>query len=193
MRGVRGHVTAVGSVAVLVLLSAAAGGFSASHSPHSATALPVTTVPGTGPVPSICQTPDQLTAMSVTRTGPVAEDQITFTFPDHVVSFDGPAIAAVARTMCRLPVFPVGVFSCPADFGISYLIAFDEGADVVATVTADPSGCPRVTGLGSAAGRLPAFWSDLASALGLPAPRLYCDPFTGRLPDAPAQCGPLLG
>ncbi len=192
-----------GSVLVLIVLSAAAAGFSAAHSGHPgtvslpattipATTVPATTGPGTSPASAFCQDPGRLTGMSVTRTEPPPVDQITFTFPDHVVSSDRPAIAAVARTLCSLPPFPTGAFGCPADFGTSYLIVFTAGAAVVATVSADPNGCSQVTGLGTPRAASGAFWASLAVALDLPAPRQYCDPFTGQLPNSPTQCGAVI-
>jgi hypothetical protein len=130
--------------------------------------------------------------LSVTRTNPFPQNDITFTFPDDVTSTNGPAIAAVATSACQLPLFPSVAMHCPADFGISYALAF-MGADgqVVTTINAMPTGCPRVTGLGPTRSATSSFWNLLAVALGLPAPREYCDPFKGRLPGAPTTCGPL--
>jgi hypothetical protein len=138
-------------------------------------------------VTSICGTPGLLTGMSVTRVDLFPQNQITFTFPAYVTSTDGPAIGAVARSACQLPTFPSGPMHCPADFGISYLITFDSGSQFVRAITASPTGCPRVTGLGAPRWDTASFWSRLASALNLPVPREYCDPFRGQLPTAPSN------
>src|SRR5208283_2670126 len=117
---------------------------------------------------------------------------ITFTFPDHVTVGHRGAIAAVATSACGLPVFPPGQFNCPADFGVTYALGFIvTDGQVAATIDADPTGCSTLTGLGPPRSATPAFWAELAVALGLPAPREYCDPFRGRLPGAPTACGPL--
>jgi hypothetical protein len=128
----------------------------------------------------------------VTRTDPFPENHITFVFPDHVVSSDATAMAAVAVAACGLPVFPPVAYSCPFDSGVTYALTFLAGGTEVGTLTADPAGCPSLTGLGPARAADPRFWDQLAVALALPAPREYCDPFRGRLPTAPSQCGPLL-
>jgi hypothetical protein len=140
----------------------------------------------------ICTTPEALTGLSVIRTDPNALDQISFVFPVHVVSTDASAVAAVARTACGLPVVPPGAYNCPADFGVSYTLTFLADATDVGTITANPSGCRFLTGLGPSRNAGQSFWDQLAVALALPAPREFCDPFAGRIPTAPAQCGPLL-
>jgi len=136
----------------------------------------------------ICSAPGTLTGLSVTRTDAFPQNQISFVFPAHVTSTD--AIAGVARAACQLEDFPPGATTCPAALGIRYDVAFRAGNVVFGTVTADPTGCPSLTGLGPPRWAGPSFWDRLAEALGLPAPREYCDPFRGRLPTAPVQCGP---
>jgi hypothetical protein len=91
-----------------------------------------------------------------------------------------------------LPDFPSGEYSCPLDDGVTYALDFKRGTVEVGTVTADPTGCPTLTGLGPTRAAGPSFWDQLAVAVGLPAPREYCDPFRGRLPTAPTRCGPAL-
>ena len=113
-------------------------------------------------------------------------------FPAHVISTDAAAIAGVARAACGLAVFPSGTMSCPADLGISFALTFVARTGRVGTVTADPTGCPSVTGLGPSRWADSSFWHQLAVALGLPVPRESCDPFRGRLPSDPTECGPTL-
>ncbi len=139
----------------------------------------------------ICHAPDTLTGLSVTRTDEFPENEISFVLPDHVTSSDAFAVAEVARTACQLPILPSGRF-CPEDFGVTYALTFMAGTTPIETVTGDPAGCPSLMGLGPTRAAGPSLWDELAVALGLPAPREYCDPFRGRLPTAPTQCGPLL-
>ena len=152
---------------------------------------PPTTVPTqTASASGICNAPDTLTGLSVSRTNAFPQNQISFVFPAHVTSTNAAAIAGVARAACQLGAFPPGAMSCPAALGISYALVFRTGTVVFGTVTAEPTGCPTLTGLGPPRWAGPSFWDSLAVALGLPAPREYCDPFRGRLPTTPAQCGP---
>jgi hypothetical protein len=183
-----------------VLLVALLGAGCESASGPSPPTVPVTTgasiPPSTAPTQaaspaSICRAPDTLTGLSVTRTDEFPQNEISFVFPDHVTSSDAVAVAAVARAACQLPVLASGEYSCPDDFGVTYALTFSAGSADMGTITADPAGCPSLTGLGPTRAAGPSFWDNLAVALGLPAPREYCDPFRGRLPTAPTQCGPL--
>ncbi len=153
---------------------------------HRSRAAPPRLVAATG----ICSAAGTLTELSVTRTDAFPQNPVSFDFPAQVTSTNGAAIAGVARAACQLGDFPAGSMSCPADFGIGYALVFTAGRVVFGTITADPTGCPSVTGLGAPRWAAPAFWDQLAVALGLPAPREYCDPFRGRLPTTPTQCGP---
>jgi hypothetical protein len=129
----------------------------------------------------------------VTRTDEFPQNQIAFVFPSVVTSSNAAAVANVARIACQLPLVPSGESrNCPADFGVTYALTFKAVTAEIVTITADPTGCPSITGLGPPRSAGPTFWDQLAAALGLPAPREYCDPFRGRLPTAPAQCGPLV-
>lgn len=183
----------------MVLVALLGAGCQSSSDPPAPTA-PVTTgavkASDTAPnrassSPELCGAPGSVTELSVTRTDEFPQNQISFVFPDHVTSSDAAAVADVARAACQLPVEPSGEY-CPADFGVSYTITFMAGTVEMGTITADPAGCPSVTGLGPPRAAGPSFWDQLAVALALPAPREYCDPFRGRLPTAPDQCGPPL-
>jgi len=186
-----------GSVAVLGAVVAAACGAPARLSTEPAPVVEGAPPPSTVPRPTasrfgICMTPQALTELSVTRTDPSPVDQVTFVFPDRVVSTAATAVAAVARGACALPVVPPGAYNCPLDLGVGYALTFLAGATDVGIVTADPEGCRFLTGLGPSRNADQSFWDQLAVDLGLPAPREYCDPFRGRLSTAPAPCGPLL-
>ncbi len=156
----------------------------------TATAPASTTAPGPTASPPLCRAPGTVTELSVTRTDAFPQNHVSFVFPPFVTSTDAAAIAAVAEAACGLGDFPPGGYSCPLDYGVSYALVFKRGTVVVGTVTADPTGCPTLTGLGPTRWAASSFWDQLAVALGLPAPREYCDPFSGRLPTAPTQCGP---
>ncbi len=162
--------------------------------PSSPTSPTSSTAPSTAPTQvasatGICAAPGTLTGLSVSRTDAFPQNPVSFDFPAHVSATNGAAIAAVARAACGLGDFPSGEMSCPADLGISYALVFTADRVVFGTLTADPTGCPSLTGLGAPRWAAPTFWDELAVALGLPAPREYCDPFRGRLPDSPSQCG----
>lgn len=184
-----------GSGVVLVaLLGAGCQSAADPPAPSAPVATGASIPPDTAPTPAsssseLCGAPGSVTELSVTRTDAFPQNQISFVFPDHVTSSDAAAVSDVARAACQLPVEPSGEF-CPADFGISYTLIFMAGTVEVGTITADPTGCPSVTGLGPTRAAGSRFWDQLALALALPAPREYCDPFRGRLPSAPDQCGP---
>ncbi len=127
----------------------------------------------------------------MTRTDEFPLNQIVFVFPDLVTSSNPAAVSGVARIACQLPDFPSGASrNCPVDLGVTYLLKFKSDTTEIETITADPTGCPSITGLGLPRAAGPTFWDQLAAALALPTPRDYCDPFRGRLPSVPAQCGP---
>jgi len=185
--------SSVVGVAVAVLM---AGCTSASDPPPprpivtTATSPTSSTAPELVSSPPLCRAPGTLTELSVTRTDAFPQNQVSFVFPSFVTSSDAAAIAGVARAACGLPDFPAGAYSCPLDYGVTYSLVFRSGTIEVGSVTADPTGCPTLTGLGPTRAAGSSFWDHLAVALGLPAPREYCDPFHGRLPTAPIQCGP---
>ena len=149
------------------------------------------TLPGSveGRSTAICAA-RSFTGLSVDRTAPFPQNGIAYSVPAHVDSTNGPAIAAVARAACSLPRFPAGRYSCPADFGTSYRLTFTSGRDIVGTIEARPAGCARVTGLGAPRQAQSIFWRDLAVALNLPVPRVYCDPFCGQPPMTRTDAGP---
>jgi hypothetical protein len=210
MTYVRGYAATVGSLMGLVALTAGAAAWSVADAPTTASAaptpvaavrptppvpgLPGTTAPDTpspapGSTSAICATATPPTTVTVTRSNEFPQNDISFVFPAQVVSTNRPAVAALARSLCALPLFPSGLFNCPADLGVTYLIAFQRGTETVGRVTFDPAGCPRVTGLGPPRRSSATFEDRLASALDLSTPTEYCDPLRGRLPAAPSSCG----
>ena len=128
--------------------------------------------------------------LSAIRHDEFPQNNITFVFASPAVTTNASEIGLVVRVICALPKFPAGAISCPADLGISYTLDFQSSSRVDRVFMASPAGCPSLSGLGPTRIASPAFWDALASALSLPQPREYCDPFTGRLPGAPTTCGP---
>ncbi len=157
------------------------------------TRLSTSLTSGTVPPPStsrLCAAPGRLIELSITRLAAFPQNQVSFTSPSFAVSTDATAVVDVARAACAQSDFPAGAVNCPLDEGVTYSLVFRSGTVVVGTVTADPTGCSTLMGLGPTRAAEPPFWDELAVALGLPAPREYCDAFRGRLPGAPTQCGP---
>jgi hypothetical protein len=184
---------------VLIVAMAAFIGLGAACGTKAIAAMTTTThLPASGLTPPVggvplCNDQDQVSQLSVTRTNPFPTNNIVFIFPDHVTSDNAPGVRAVAQAVCQLPVFAPGLLNCPLDLAIGYTLTFsDTEHDIVDTIVAMPGGCPSVTGLGVTRYATPTFWNLLASALSLPAPREYCDPFRGGLPTAPIRCGPPL-
>ena len=67
---------------------------------------------------------------------------------DPVVTVTNPAkVAAIAAVIDDLSLFPLGAFSCPADFGASMKLTFRTSRDgpVVARLTAEYGGCGTVS------------------------------------------------
>jgi hypothetical protein len=138
----------------------------------------------------MCQMPDSLTTLSVTRTEPLPQYPVVFDFPPRVVTHDAAGIARLARTTCDLSTFPVGwASSCGSGRGLTYDLAFMAESRAVQTVTFAPAGCPRLGGAGPDRQPSPAFSRQLASVLSLPGPRENCDPFLGRTGPPPTDCG----
>jgi hypothetical protein len=77
-----------------------------------------------------------------------------------------------------LPTFPAGTYNCPADFGLSYSIAFLEGSSTAVTATLSPGGCRAVTISGPDTRRVldDAYWALLARNLGVTESAIYPSP-----------------
>lgn len=106
------------------------------------------------------------TALVVTRTGNPS---------DHIApllgaSNDPAAVQRLYHAMYALPRIPNGaVFNCPANFGITYTLAFLNGATQILNASVDADGCQFLT-LGPNDIRMTndAFWLLLAQAAGIP-------------------------
>jgi hypothetical protein len=126
-------------------------------------------------------------------------------FPEQVGVASPARAQAVARALCALPVFPSGVFHCPALFyGTTYLLDFTANGRRLPAVTIEATGCEAVTGVGPArwAATSPGFWRALARAADLSPPGrsvfagsggLSCQPATSwreKINGCPAQIKP---
>ena len=116
----------------------------------------------------------QPTALIVTRTGNPS-DHIA---PLLAASNDAVAVQRLYHAMYALPHVPSGaIFNCPADFGITYTLAFFNGGTQVSNVTADADGCQFLT-LGPNDIRMTndTFWSLLAQTAGIPPSSIHPAP-----------------
>lgn len=121
---------------------------------------------------SVCAPGASFTRLLVHRSGTLPGDHIRFSFPAVVTVRTTGSVREVAAALCRLPLSPPGVFSCPIDFGTAYGLTFLRGSRGYRPVTVEPGGCQVVHGVGKprTAIRAPTFWSTLGSAMGLPYP-----------------------
>jgi hypothetical protein len=119
----------------------------------------------------LCGSVAGLDRLVVSRADAFAKDQFHFAFPEVVTVTDVAAVRGVARALCALPKMPRTVF-CPADWGITYQLAFSARGRTFPVVYADATGCQKVTGLGGArwTARSPQFWKTLGRAMGLAHP-----------------------
>jgi hypothetical protein len=136
-------------------------------------ALPNRSASG-GPVKAgdACSSAAGLTSLTVTRVVGLPQNHTTFSFTTPIVVNDRAAVGAAARLLCDLPPMPSGAFSCPADFGTTYVFSFSAsgGAQPQLRAVLDPDGCRTVTGLGRTrwTSEAPAtFWGDLGRSIGL--------------------------
>jgi hypothetical protein len=124
---------------------------------------------GAAAKPSLCGSIGSLDRLVVTRTNP--QKDFHFAFPASVTVPQAAAVRKVATALCALPVMPRGLH-CPADWGITYHLAFFSRGPAVPVVDVDATGCQGVKGLGAVrwAARSPEFWKVLGAAMGLAHP-----------------------
>lgn len=120
----------------------------------------------------LCASAGTVTRLVVRRTDAFPQNHFQFSFPTSVVVDDTAAVRRVARALCALPPVPDTTISCPADFGISYHLAFSRAGVRFRVVTLDATGCQTVSGLGRRRwiARSPMFWSVLGTAMKLEHP-----------------------
>lgn len=135
--------------------------------PSSHPALPGSVPLGTGP--ALCAGLSQLRRLTVTRIVTL-RNNLHFPFPARVTVTDPARVRAAATAACRLPELPRGTLNCPADFGISYRLAFAAPGRPYPALTAAATGCAKVTGLGLTRSAVPSFWVTLGKAMNLASP-----------------------
>ncbi len=123
----------------------------------------------------LCPDVAAVTRLVVTRVTALPQNHLHFVLPAGVTVTDPAAARAVARAVCGLPVMPHGtVMNCPADWGVSYRLSFAAGRAAFPVVTVRAGGCAVVSGAGPVRQARPAtFWTNLARALGVPAPQQF--------------------
>jgi hypothetical protein len=123
-------------------------------------------------LPTLGQSVGQLDRLVVSRTDAFPQNHLRFAFPGTVTVTDPTAVQSVARALCALPKMPSGTFHCPADFGITYHLAFSAGERQFPAVSIDATGCETVRGLGTTrwVTTSPGFWHTLGMAIGLAKP-----------------------
>jgi hypothetical protein len=140
----------------LVLLPCACGGQADGGTSTSGSALGV-----------LAQTATTLTFSTATSipSNPAPQVQVTVT--------DASKVSSLFEAALALPTVPEGTYSCPADFGVQYELAFTSGATVT-RVGLEPNGCGWVSIPGSSA-RSPdaAWWSQLSATLAIPETEIY--------------------
>jgi hypothetical protein len=148
---------------ILAVVAVAACGNSAPAG-HAAPASGHLTSKGSG----LCASTAQISSLTVQRTGVL--NPTRFTFPARETVSDAAKAQAVAQSVCGLGRQPhTAVFSCPADFGITYRLTFAAGSHRFTPVAVRATGCELVSGLGAArsAATSATFWRTLGTAIGI--------------------------
>ncbi|WP_201732388.1 hypothetical protein [Acidithrix sp. C25] len=131
--------------------------------------------PSQGPLASpsaLCQSVAALDRLTVRRSDAFPQNHMRFSFPTNVAVSNAILVRNVARALCALPKMPSGSINCPADFGITYRLAFFAGDREFPKVTIDSTGCASVKGIGAIrwVEQSPNFWHVLGVAMGLSTP-----------------------
>jgi hypothetical protein len=126
-------------------------------------------VAGTGKTPAVCAQAGSITRLVIHRVNGLPQNHERFSFPALITVTSPSRAQSVARALCALPVMPSGAYNCPADWAITYRLAFATRARRFAPITAEVSGCQEVYGLGAVrwTARSPGFWRTLAQAAGI--------------------------
>jgi hypothetical protein len=113
---------------------------------------------------ALCAGTGHIDGLAISRINGLPQNHETFTFPARIKITGAGRARTLARTLCELPAMPPGTFSCPADWGITYRLAFSAGDRRFAPVTVGASGCQTVSGLSPVRwiARSPGFWTTLA-------------------------------
>ena len=121
---------------------------------------------------ALCSSVSNMDRLVVTRTDSIPQDHFDFTFPSLVTVRNARVVRAAARALCALPKMPKSGLHCPADWGITYHLAFAAKGHDFPSVDVDATGCQGVRGLGQLrwVARSPEFWKVLGTAMGLAKP-----------------------
>lgn len=124
---------------------------------------------GTGKTPAACAQAGRITRLVIHRVNGLPQNHERFSFPVRITVTSARRAQSVARALCALPAMPPGTYFCPADWAITYHLAFAAKFRRFAPVTAEISGCQDVYGLGAVrwTETSPGFWRTLALAAGI--------------------------
>jgi hypothetical protein len=172
----RNGIWALVCAAVLsVMVLAACGSVRASGSAAGSGQTP--TVKGDSPAPAsasfpqpaLCRAEAAVTRLEVVRSHGFKVNELEPAFPSMVTVTNRALIREVIRALCALPVFPPGVYHCPALLlGTAYTLRFSVGSRPLPLVTIDSTGCEAVTGVGPQRHVTSnGFWRVLSGAIGV--------------------------
>jgi hypothetical protein len=140
----------------------------------------------------LCAAPGSVTQVAVTRVTPVQQQLPSGPGADAAPTptalvKGAPQAQQLAKALCALPAMPTTrPLHCPDLSGGSYRLVFTAGGTALPAVTAQPTGCETVVGVGvtRTAVAAPTFWRLLATMGGvLPLPGV------GHLPGVPVSSG----
>ena len=120
----------------------------------------------TGQTVALCANAAHLDRLVVSLSGVLPSARFHQVLPGGVTIRDAAKVQAVASALCGLPVMPSGTVQCPADLGGSSRFVFSAARQSFPPVTAKPTGCRLVSGLGPARLASAAFWVLLRKELG---------------------------
>ena len=128
-----------------------------------------------GPLASasaLCQYVATLDRLTVSRSDAFPQNHMHFSFPASVAVANAMLVRNVARALCALPKMPSSSINCPADFGITYHLAFFAGDREFPKVLVESTGCASVKGIGEVrwVEQSPSFWHTLGVAMGISRP-----------------------
>jgi hypothetical protein len=160
---------AVLGVMVLAACGSVRAGGSAAGSGQTSTVKAGSPAPASASFrqPALCREAAAVTRLEVVRSHGFKVNELEPAFPSMVTVTNRPLIRDVIRALCALPVFPPGVYHCPALLlGTAYTLRFSVGSRPLPLVTIDSTGCEAVTGVGpqrrvTSSG----FWRVLSAAI----------------------------
>lgn len=184
LRGSRGATARLAVLAAAVAVTAglaaglaACGAVTASGADSAPRTSPASSSPGSplqGSVPvgtagELCAGVSKLTGLTVTRLVTL-RNHLHFPFPARVQVTSPVLVRTVAAAACRLPAAGKLMVNCPADLGVGYRLAFSAAGRSYPVLSADATGCQKVSGLDPARQANPAFWATLGRAIRVSSP-----------------------